>query len=405
MARLSKNWLGDFVQFGQPFNTPEIFLEWGAIWQLTTAVGRQVGTRLRGQLLTPNMFIAMVAGPGAGKSQAVSAIRQIILPACNISLIPASVTRAGLQDYMQENVQKRTAPDGSLMLSNECIALSEEMQGILPEHDIGHLTLYNELYDVRSVYKARTRSNGEINLQSPYCSIITGAQPAFLATTLPEQAWGMGFMSRLIMVFAAPRKRTSAFEFTDLDRKLQSKLITDLRDISKLYGYFKWDKPAQALYETWYVEKGGPPIPGAKRLAMGYNSRRDLHFFKLAMAYSLSRSNDLHITMEDCQNAITLLLKTEERMKAIFNEMSQAGATMALSDILENIKSEALEGKAVEESKIIHMLMNRGFPSTQVHSLIDNMEKTGMIKQVGGLTGKAAYGFRRFAPGDKIAAV
>ena len=397
MARHITDWVAEFIRFGQPFNTPDLFLEWGAIWQLTTAIGRQAGTPIRGQFLTPNMFIALLAGPGAGKSQAVSAIRQIILPACNISLIPASVTRAGLQDYMQENVQKRTGPDGALLLSNECIALSEEMQGILPEHDIGHLTLYNELYDVRSVYKARTRSSGEINLQSPYCSIITGAQPAFLATTLPEQAWGMGFMSRLIMVFEAARERTSAFEFADLDRKLQTKLITDLRDLSKLYGYFKWDKGARALYETWWVQKGGPPIPGAKRLAMGYNSRRDLHFFKLAMAFSLSRGNDLIVTAEDATKAISLLLRTEDRMKHIFNEMSRAGATMAISDILETVKSDALEGQPVEESRLIHMLLNRGFPSTQTHSLIENMITSGMLKQVGGL-GK---GFRRFVPGDK----
>lgn len=398
MARQSKDWIADFISFGKPFNTPQLFLEWGAVWQLTTAVGRQVGMKARGQLLTPNMFIALLAGPGAGKSQAITAIRQIMLPACNVSLIPASVTRAGLQDYMQENVQKRTSPDGSLLLSNECIALSEEMQGILPEHDIGHLTLYNELYDVRSVYKARTRSNGEINLQSPYCSIITGAQPAFLASTLPEQAWGMGFMSRLIMVFGTQRTRTSAFEHEDVDRKLQTKLIMDLRETSKLYGYFKWDKPAIALYETWWVEKGGPPTPGAKRLGMGYNSRRDLHFFKLAMAHSLSRGTDLRITQEDAQKAISLLLRTEDRMKAIFNEMAQAGATMAIADVLETVKQETLEGKGIEESRLIHMLLQR-FPATQVRSLIDNLLNTGVLKQVGGL--KGAVGFRVFAAGDK----
>lgn len=398
MPRHIHNWVGEFVRFGEPFNTPKLFLEWGAIWQLTTAVGRQVGTKLRGQLLTPNMFIALLAGPGAGKSQAISAIRQIIIPACNLSLIPASITRAGLQDYMQENIQKRTGPDGAILLSNECIALSEEMQGILPEHDIGHLTLYNELYDVRSVYKARTRSNGEINLQAPYCSIITGAQPAFLATTLPEQAWGMGFMSRLIMVFDTPRARSSAFEFADIDRTTQTKLINDLRDISKLYGYFKWDKGARALYETWWVEKGGPPTPGAKRLAMGYNSRRDLHFFKLAMAYSLSRGSDLTVTLADTEKAISLLLRTEQQMKGIFNEMTTAGATMALADVIETVKNEAIEQRAVPESKIIHMLMQR-FPSTQVHSLVENMLKTGMLKQIGGLNGNA--GFRTFGPGEK----
>lgn len=392
----TKDWVQDFCKFGAPFNTTPMFLEWGAIWQLATAVGRQVGTKLRGQQLTPNLFIALLAGPGAGKSQAISAIRQVMLPATNISVVPSSITRAGLQDYMQENVQKRTGPDGSLVLSNECIALSEEMQGILPEHDIGHLTLYNELYDVRNIYKARTRSNGEINLQSPYCSIITGAQPAFLATTLPEQAWGMGFMSRLIMVFDQARERTSAFEHADIDHKLQTELIMRLRDLSKLYGWFKWDKEARALYETWWVEKGGPPTPTAKRLAMGYNSRRDLHFFKIAMAFSLSRGKDLTVTKDDATRAISLLLRTEDRMKHVFNEMAQAGATMAVADVLEMVKHE----ETVSESNLIHVLMQR-FPSTQVHAMIENMIGSEMIRVIARPNEIAAKGFRTFGPGKK----
>jgi hypothetical protein len=130
---------------------------------------------------------------------------------------------------------------------------------------------------------------------------------------------------------------------------------------------------------------------------MGYNSRRDLHFFKLAMAFSLSRSNDLDVTTEDATKAISLLLRTEDRMKHIFNEMARAGATMALSDVLETVKSDALEGQEVEESRLIHMLLNRGFPSTQCHSLIENMITSGMLKVAGGV-GK---GFRRFVPGSK----
>lgn len=375
-----------------------MFTEWGAVWQLSTAVTRQVGTKLRGQLLTPNMFVLLIGGPGSGKSQAVSAIRQIILPATGLSLIPSSITRAGLQDYMQENLQQRKNPDGSICLSNECIALSEEMQGILPEHDIGHLTLYNELYDVRSVYKAQTRSHGKIDLQSPYCSIITGAQPAFLGTTLPEQAWGMGFMSRSIMVFDTPRARTSAFEQGEINHTLQTELIMELREISKLFGYFRWDAGAKALYETWWVARGGPPTPQAKRLAMGYNSRRDLHFFKLAMAFSLARTSELVVNVEDVQKAISLLLRTEDRMKHIFTEMSNTGAMVAIQDVLDMIRQEAADGRNVHESTLVNILMQR-FQPTQVHAMIENLVQSGLLAEKGKISGK---GFREFGPGEKL---
>lgn len=400
MARNVKDWIKGFQEFAKPFNAGPMFLEWGAVWQLATAVGRQVGTKLRGQHLAPNLFVLLVAGPASGKSQTVSAIRQTLIPATGLSFIPASVTRAGLQDYMADNLKTRKAPDGTQIPSNECIALSEEMQGILPEHDIGHLTLYNELYETRGVYKARTRSHGEINLQSPYCSIITGAQPAFLATTLPEQAWGMGFMSRSIMVFDVPRERTDAFEYEDVDHALQSKLVMDLKQIKQLHGWFTWTPEARALYKQWWVKDGGPPIPQNKRLAMGYNGRRDLHFFKLAMAFSLSRTNDLIVTIEDAARAIELLTRTEDRMRHIFAEMTSTGAIAAYGDVIEAVRHRCAEGGRMPEADLVHMLMDRYQP-TQVSQLIEHMLTSEIIKEApGAVTGK---GFRSFVPGRKLA--
>lgn len=389
-----------FLGFAKPFETTALYLEWCAIWQLGTAVTRQCAMISRGQPLTPNLFVLLVGGPGAGKSQAISAARQIFIPATKHNVIPSSVTRAGLIDYMVENLQQRKAPDGSLLISNECIALSEEMQGILPEHDIGHLTLYNELFDVRPVYKARTRTHGQMDLEYPYCSIITGAQPAFLGTTLPEQAWGMGFMSRSIMVYDHPTGRTSAFHHQQLDRTAQQKLIQELRKRSELFGYFQWQPEAKALYETWWVEHGGPPVPQAKRLAMGYNARRALQFFKLSMCYSLSRGMDLRVTLADAERAIALLLRTEDRMRFIFAEMQNTGFMIAMNDVLDVVRQEGAAGRTVHEATLIEMLNSR-FPPTQVHAIISNLEKAQMI-ELAPNKGLTAQGFREFRPGKKL---
>lgn len=367
-----------------------------------TTVGRSVVSRLRGQQTAPNVFVLLVAGPGSGKSQTVRSIRSVLIPATGISTIPASVTRAGLQDYMQDNMKTRIAPDGTQIPSNECIALSDEMQGILPEHDIGHLTLYNELYELQGVYKARTRSHGEINLQSPYCSIITGAQPAYLATTLPEQAWGMGFMSRSILVFDHPRERTSAFEFADVDHELKSKIIHDLKQIKMLKGFFRWSKAAVQLYEEWWVKFGGPPIPKNKRLAMGYNARRDLHFFKLAMIFSLSRTNDLHVSLEDARRAIVLLTETESQMRHIFNEMAATGVSAAYGDVIDAVRIRAADGGSMDEAELVHMLMDRYQP-TQVKTLIEQLLVSGVLQKAPGIVD--APGFRKFVPGEKVGAL
>lgn len=388
-----------FREYAAPFNAGAAFIETAALWMVSSAATRQVGSKLRGQYTAPNLYFMLVSGPGAGKSQTVKAVKSVLLPATGFSFVPQSVTRAGLQDYMQENLKTRRAPDGSLLPSNECIALSDEIQGILPEHDIGHLTFYNELYDTLSTYQAVTRSNGTVRLESPYCSIITGVQPAFLAMTIPEQAWGMGFMSRTIMIFDQAKHRTSAFEYDDVDHKLKAEIIADLKQIRSLYGYFKWEKGARALYEEWWVKNGGPPIPQNKRLAMGYNARRDLHFFKLAMTFSLARSNDLIVSQTDAGRAIEYLVRSEDRMRHIFNEMASTGAVAAYGDVIDAVRIRSADGGFMPEADLIHMLMDR-FQPTQVHALIDNLLQAQVIAlKPNSIVG---VGLRSFVPGSKM---
>jgi hypothetical protein len=393
------NWIAGFEAFAATYNSTPLFSRWGAVWMLGTAVTRAIGMRARGSALHPNFFIQLVGGPGTGKSQTVKAVRACFFPATGMSAIPASITRAGLEDYMQGNMQNRKGPDGKLILSNECIGLSEEMQGILPDQDLGHLTLYNILYDLPSIHKARTRSNGEVNLESPYCSILTGAQPAFLATTMPEQAWGMGFMSRSVMVFDQPRERKSMFETVDVDHKLLADLIHDLKIITGTHGWMSWAPEAVALYNEWWVKQGGLPIPQAKRLAMGYNARRELHMVKLAMAFSLSRTMDLRVEISDVAGAIELLLLTEERMRHIFSEMSNTGSMVAIEDALDMVKNNAAAGKETSESDLVNNLMQR-FPPGQVFAVIENLLSSNALKVSGGI---GAKGFRKFTVGDRSA--
>jgi len=365
---------------------------------LGTAVGRAIAMQAHGNTLCPNMFIGMVGGPGTGKSQTVRAMRSIFIKAHNAVLMPASVTRAALEDYMFDNLASRFAPDGTQILTNECIALTEEMQGILPDQDLSHLTLYNILYDLPSNHKARTRTNGEVKLELPYCSIFTGAQPAYLATVMPENAWGMGFMSRMLMAFDVKGARKSAFVDSVVDHELQAALIHDLRQISQLKGWMKWDQDAMDLYEQWWVKEGGPPVPTQKRLIMGYNARREIHFFKLAMMMSLSRGNDLRVTFDDAVRAITTLLDFEAVMKHIFTEMSTTGATVALQDILDIVRANSAAGKLTDESMIITLLMQR-LPQSQVHSTVENLIASKALLVKGGID---ARGFRKFDAGVDV---
>lgn len=399
MPRRLSNLIDSFVEYAQVYNTPERYRLWAGVFCVSAAAKRSIAMQSRGMMLPPNLFTILVGGPATGKSQAVNAIRSVLLPATSYSLIPPSVTRAGLEDFMVGNMQQRRAPDGRAIASNECIGLSEEMQGILPDQDLGHLTLYNTLYDPQQVHKAQTRTHGEIRLETPYCTIFTGAQPAFLSTILPEQAWGMGFMSRSIMIWGTPPPRRSMFVDSKVNTKLQADIIHDLKDIFNTYGWMHWSPDAEALYDNWWVEHGGLPVPKHKRLAMGYNGRREVQMAKLSMIFSLAESGDLIVEEPHVARAISTLLEAESQMQHIFNEMNTTGTMVALEDVLDVVRNNTAADKDTDEAEIIHLLIQR-FPSTQVHSYIENLLHAGALRVS---NSNGARGFRKFRLGEKLA--
>lgn len=400
MTRRLPDFIEGFCRYAEVYNSTPNYARAAALWMLGTAAKRAIGMRARGNELFPNLFIGLVGSPGAGKSQAVEAARSVFFAATGMNPIPASITRAGMEDYMQSNLQQRKNPAGGLLLSHECIGLTEEMQGILPGgQEMDHLTLYNILYDNRKSHTAQTRMHGKIQLEAPYCSILTGAQPAFLQATMPEVAWGMGFMSRMMMIWDTPGPRRSMFLLKEVDSRLKADLIHDLEQVSNAHGWMVWDEKATLLYDEWWVEQGGLPVPQAKRLAMGYNARREIHFAKLAMIMSLSRGDELVVTIEDVGRAIETLLLFESNMRHIFSEMSATGSMVALQDVIDKIRADTGEGKQTEEATVIELLMQR-FPSTQVHSLIENLLASGAIVKSGGMD---VRGLRKFQASSKVA--
>lgn len=401
MGRRLENFIDSFVEYGQVFNAPDRYLRWAGLFAVTSLVRRAVGVKVRGDILCPNLYIMMVAGPSVGKSQTCKVITDIVQAATDFAFIPSTMTRASMEDFMAGAIKFRKDVNGGLINSNEFIGVADEIQGILPDQDLGHLTMYNRLYDLPKIYTATTRSNGEVRLEYPYTCLFAGAQPQFLQLTMPEGAWGMGFMSRTIMVFATSKTRKSAFDVPDKDHKLRADLIHDAKAIFNLNGWMKWTPQAVGLYETWWVQHGGVPIPQNKRLAMGYNGRRELHMMKMAMGMSLSESDNLIVQESHVAAAIEMLLEAESFMPHIFNEMAASGSMVAIEDAIDLVRTMAANGKDTPEAALIETLMQR-FPSTQVMSIIENLLGAGAIKSVGSIN---ARGLRKFRPGDQLVKV
>ena len=159
----------------------------------------------------------------------------------------------------------------------------------------------------------------ELTIENPNLNIIAGAQPAYFASTFPEEVWSTGFARRVIMVYSDEHMLNSLWYEPAVDPELQPWLTQQLARYSTLMGTMKWTPGAAELLDSWHM-KGGPPVPTHSKLAQ-YSRNRSVNVIKLSTISAVSRNNGLVIEEEDVGRGIQWLTAAEARMPDIFRAM------------------------------------------------------------------------------------
>ena len=172
------------------------------------------------------------------------------------------MTKASLVDEMakaQRHIPLNKFP-GTEALSVEFLEysslaiLAEELGVLISSHDLDFLSLLTKIYNSKAVYSETRRTNKlSVEVFNPQITFLGGTQPAFLGSILPEEAWGMGAMSRIIMIYSGVGVKKQLFPEDDLFdnvitlkyRSMQRNIVSDFSQILDLYGEMKWSPGAR----------------------------------------------------------------------------------------------------------------------------------------------------------------
>lgn len=299
--------------------SPEIFRRWTAIGVVAAALERRVWVATAMSYVFPNLYTLLVAPPGVGKSVAIREGQQLIENAPKLQIAPDDVTKASMIDALQQAHRIFTVPPKFMLEFHSMFVGADEFGVLVPAHDLEFLNVLNVLYDNRPRYKeTRRHREKDLILENPQLNLLAGTQPDYLGSLLPDQAWGMGTMTRIIMVYHGKAERPTLF-----GKKNQLNMKDcqhDVNQIAELYGEFAWTVEAEAYLNEWY-EGGLQPVPEHSKLKH-YAARRVLHILKLCMISCAARSNDLLIEQVDVERARVWLLEVESLMPEIFKDMA-----------------------------------------------------------------------------------
>jgi len=379
------DWIEAFLDYTEGITSPEIYRLWTGISAVAGALERRVWVETSRGVLYPNMFCLLVGPPGVGKSNAISIAEDIWYSTKKFKVAPNNVTKAALVDALLEADRKIILPNGGgLVEYHTLLTASSEFGVLVPAHDLEFLSVLNYIYDNPKVYRENRRTlNKNIEIIHPQITILAGTQPGFLASLLPEEAWSMGFTSRIIMIYAGTPPIVDLFGKQDDRRKGYAELVNGLSRMSGLMGRFMWEPEAQAELSRWHLD-GAPPVPDHSKL-VHYNTRRTLHVIKLSMVSAASRSEGLVITLADVTRARDWLLHAETVMPDVFREMVQKSDSTVIQELHHFVwRIFAKEQRNVHESRLIHFLQHR-VTSDKVLRVLDIAERSGILVRDAGM--------------------
>lgn len=388
------SWIESFRDYTADLYTPLIFRRWAGISILAGAMERKVWAFTRGSRLYPNLYVLLVGPPGVGKGLIIAEVNKFWFSLTDFFIAPVSVTKSSLLDSLFEAKRKIVRPtdDPPYVEFHSLQASIPEFSDFAPMYDPSLMSILQSLYDSNEFPFTERRRTKDLNLKipNPQLSIIAGTTPSYLNTFMPDGAWDQGFISRTIMAFSGETTIIDIFKKSEDEIKIQEDLKHDLKLIHSLYGQVEWTREAAGSIQDW-VNTGELPMPEHRRL-MSYNTRRKAHVIKLCMVASVSRSNDLIITLEDYQQALNWLVEAEFHMSDIFKSMASGGDSQAIEDTWHYVwRLWTTEQKPIMEYRIIAFIQQR-VPAYAVKNIIELMVRSNMLEIVHyGSSGKSMY--------------
>lgn len=183
------------------------------------------------------------------------------------------------------------------------------------------LPILTDLSDAPEAWSFKTRGKGEIALRNVCIAFLGATTPDWLAEAIPQNAFGGGFMSRIIFVYQESTTRRNPMpEKRDFERALEEEIIAALKEIATYSGEAVMTPAASKMFIEWYNKYMETPVAQQD----GYYGRRADHLLRTAMTVAIGRGSPYAVDEIDVQVAENLLQAVETGMPDAF---AQIGTT------------------------------------------------------------------------------
>ncbi len=394
----SPGFLTDFVNTGRGMESPTLFFVWNALWLLSTVLKREAWLRWYPNKLYPNLYVLLVAPPAlCRKSSSMHIALNLLrdLPECLPSTVDAYKKTSSLVTgkTTPEGLLESLAPDSKTFIQNDVngvplkminvnkgsqLALSiSELAVFLgkQQYNSGLVTLLTDLFDCKDSDSEITRGKGTKSLQDIYVTLFGAITPDGMKMSIPDEAFGGGFMSRVIIayqdtptkVYPIPKAMPNYPVWEDLRYKLAWIAM-------HAKGEYYLSDDAESFYDRWYRNWKAGLFANPDN--QHKDNRLDSLILRVALLMRVQEYREGNeISIENIQDARKLL---EFTMRSGEHALEDIGATN-YGKSYNAIKKYLIKRGGATRRELSQYMSSRGITAQEITSVVEQLSVEGTI--------------------------
>jgi len=290
------------------------------------------------------MYIVIVGPAAVGKGIAMGPAYNM-LKRLDITMSAQSTTRQALIEDLTESTTVEIY-DGSTVTESNLTIFSKEFSVFLGHQNVELISNITDWFDCENEWTYKTKGRGTEKIEGLFVNLIGATTPGILQKTLTEDAISGGLTSRIVLVYAQEKSKIVPIPMLSTEApKLLDHLERDLGSIACLHGEFRLTEDVIHKWVDWYIEQESEDTFKNHSRLQGYSGRRPLHLLKLMMIMSASRSDEMVITSDDFDTAVSTLREAEVCMPEVFKGYGQNVLAEFVEIAMNEIRKDGLLSK------------------------------------------------------------
>jgi len=333
----------DFVLATRGVETPTKLSFWTAVWVISSALKRDTWLEWFPDPLYPNFFVFLVGPPKiVAKSTAVGFGEKILTHfheyiddaemriRKEVNMLRSKATPEAMSIIMapKEEPYMKNGKVHKVDKGSQVAVAVSELSTFLgkQKYNEGLIDRLTHFYDCKDEDDEVTIGRGHNKFRNVYVTLIGATTPDHLAESIPEQAFGGGFMSRVVVAYQGFSTR----DYPKPRMVVGGPSINDLRErlawvASNAAGEYYLEQDAYDYYAEWYPQFKKQLAKGIEDTKAKMKHRMDIHLLKLALILRAQQYRPgNNISLAEVKHALEILEHT-------YSDASESIANVGIS--------------------------------------------------------------------------